>query len=58
MVFGMDAYELVTQLSFKLKDNRIIESLKEMIPHIQKQIDLGYLSDNMVFAGIPKKILK
>jgi 2-polyprenyl-3-methyl-5-hydroxy-6-metoxy-1,4-benzoquinol methylase len=56
--FGMDAYELVTQLSYKLKDNRIIENLKEMIPSLQKQIDSGYLSDNMVFAGIPKKTLK
>ena len=55
--FGMDAYELVTQLSYKLKDNKIIESLNEMIPSIQRQIDLGYLSDNMVFAGIPIKPL-
>ncbi|OGF27347.1 hypothetical protein A2477_03860 [Candidatus Falkowbacteria bacterium RIFOXYC2_FULL_47_12] len=54
--FGMDAYELVTQLSHALPDGKIIETLKSSIPAFQKSIDLAILSDEMVFAGKPSSL--
>jgi 2-polyprenyl-3-methyl-5-hydroxy-6-metoxy-1,4-benzoquinol methylase len=51
--FGMDAYELVTQLSYLLNDNKIIRNLGEYIPAFQQRLDLAKLSDEMAFAGRP-----
>lgn len=51
--FGMDAYELVTQMSYLLKDNKVIQKMKEHIPFFQNRLDLARLSDEMVFVGKP-----
>ncbi|MFC1866760.1 class I SAM-dependent methyltransferase [Thermodesulfobacteriota bacterium] len=51
--FGMDAYELATQLSYISGDNNVLESLKEKIPLFQKTLDLAKLSDFTVFVGVP-----
>jgi len=51
--FGMDAYELATQLSYILGENRILDVMREKIPIFQKRLDLAKLSDFMVFVGIP-----
>jgi len=51
--FGMDAYELTTQLSYALKDNRIISTIGKHIPSLQIAIDQGQLSDEIVLAGRP-----
>ena len=51
--FGMDAYELVMQLSHALNDPKVIEILGEAIPDLQRQLDLGMLSDEMIFSGKP-----
>lgn len=49
--FGMDAYELVTQMSYLLNKNKIIQKIGKYIPAFQKRLDLTRLSDEMVFAG-------
>lgn len=48
---GMDAYELIIQLSNHLNDRKVIEELGGYIPKFQKQFDLSRLSDEMVFVG-------
>ena len=52
--FGMDIYELITQMSYALKDDQVIEKMKYCIPGLQNQLDLGTLSDEMVFACVPR----
>jgi len=49
--FGMDAYELITQLAFSLKKNEIIEQLGKYILSFQNTLDLARLSDEIVIAG-------
>ena len=51
--FGMDAYELITQLSYLLKDNRVINAFGNSIPSLQGAIDSAQLSDEVVLAGKP-----
>ena len=51
--FGMDAYELATQIAYQLHEDKIIQSMGEYIPSLQNRLDLARLSDEMVFAGIP-----
>jgi 2-polyprenyl-3-methyl-5-hydroxy-6-metoxy-1,4-benzoquinol methylase len=53
--FGMDAYELTTQLSYSLNENKIIQKMKECIPKFQDRLDLAKLSDEMMFVGKPTK---
>lgn len=53
--FGMDAYELVTQISHVLNENRVIESMGKHISTLQERLDQAKLSDFMVFVGIPSK---
>lgn len=51
--FGMDAYELVTQLSLALRSSDIIKRLEAHIPALQESIDSAKLSDEVIFAGVP-----
>jgi len=51
--FGMDAYELVTQISYLLNENKVIQKMGEYIPAFQDRLDLARLSDEVVFAGKP-----
>ena len=51
--FGMDAYELVTQIAYLLNENKIIKKMGEYIPAFQDRLDLARLSDEMVFVGKP-----
>ena len=51
--FGMDVYELSTQLSYILGENKIVDVMREKIPLFQKRLDLAKLSDFMVFVGVP-----
>ncbi len=53
--FGMDSYELVTQISYFLNENKVIEKMKGYIPILQNTLDLAKLSDEMVFVGKPEK---
>jgi 2-polyprenyl-3-methyl-5-hydroxy-6-metoxy-1,4-benzoquinol methylase len=53
--FGMDAFELLTQLAYVTKDDKVISAMKEKIPLLQEKLDLAKLSDFMVFVGIPGK---
>lgn len=49
--FGMDAYELITQISHQLNENKIIQKIGKYIPLFQDRLDLAKLSDEMVFVG-------
>lgn len=51
--FGMDAYELITQISYLLNENKVIQKMGEYIPAFQDRLDLARLSDEVVFAGKP-----
>lgn len=51
--FGMDAYELVMQLSYASDDPKVIQTLGPVIPALQQRLDLGMLSDEIVLAGKP-----
>jgi len=51
--FGMDAYELVMQISNLLNENNVIQKMGKHIPFFQNRLDLARLSDTMVFAGKP-----
>lgn len=53
--FGMDAYELTTQLSYLLEDNGVINIIGKHIPSLQSAIDQGRLSDEIVLAGKPMR---
>lgn len=53
--FGMDTYELVTQLSYLLNNNKVIRDIGKCIPAFQNAIDLAKLSDEMVFVGKPSQ---
>lgn len=50
--FGMDAYELITQIAFALNNENIIDELRHLIPELQSQFDQVRLSDEIVIAGI------
>ncbi len=49
--YGMDAYELFTQLSYFFQNDEIIQKSRTLIPSFQKFIDLAKLSDEIVLAG-------
>jgi len=51
--FGMDAYELIMQLSHLLGDRRPIDAARKHIPVIQNAIDQARLSDEIILAGKP-----
>lgn len=53
--FGMDIYELITQLAYFRKDNKIIEELKRLIPSMQQDVERARFSDEMVFAARPAR---
>jgi SAM-dependent methyltransferase len=53
--FGMDAYELVTQLSYLLNKDEVIQDVGKYVPAFQNRIDLAKLSDEMVFVGKPSQ---
>lgn len=50
--FGMDIYEMFMQIGCDLKKIDILAMFREKIPVIQKIIDSGYLSDEIILAGI------
>lgn len=54
--FGMDAYELLVQLSYVLNKNKIIKTMGKNIPIFQERLDLAKLSDFMVFVGVPSDL--
>ena len=51
--FGMDAFEMVTQISHLLNEKKVIQKMKNYIPIFQDRLDLAKLSDQMVFVGKP-----
>ncbi|MFA4833308.1 MAG: class I SAM-dependent methyltransferase [Patescibacteria group bacterium] len=56
--FGMDIYEFITQISYLLGENKIIEKIGKYIPALQNRIDLAMLSDEIVMAATPTKKLE
>lgn len=53
--FGEDAFELMTQLSYRLGDNRLIEIFKKHISSLQSSIDQARMSDEIALAGNPRQ---
>lgn len=52
--FGMDAFEIATQLSHRLGNNRFLEEFSSLVPDLQEKIDCRLLSDEVVLAGKPR----
>ena len=52
--FGMDAYELVTQTAYFLKNNSILDKMSPTLPIWQACFDQARLSDELVLAGKTK----
>ena len=53
--FGMDAYEFLSQLAYSIGEDKVMELWGEKIPVLQEQLDLGRLSDFVLFVGTPSK---
>ena len=51
--FGMDAYELLTQLSYNLREKYIMHKLGTHVDELQNCIDKQKLSDEIVLTGRP-----
>lgn len=51
--FGMDAYELTTQLAYLLRKSPVISILGKHIPFLQSAIDQARLCDEIVLAAKP-----
>jgi hypothetical protein len=51
--FGMDAYELLVQLSLHSHDGDIIHQLAHLIPPLQASLDSGLLCDDLLIAATP-----
>jgi len=52
--FGMDAFELMTQLGYRLNENKIVKIMADKIPVFQQSLDLARLSDFMILTGTPQ----
>ena len=52
--FGMDAYELITQTAYSLKNNHIIDKMSPALPIWQDCFDQAGISDEIVLAGKTK----
>ncbi|MFH1155864.1 MAG: class I SAM-dependent methyltransferase [Pseudomonadota bacterium] len=50
--FGMDAYELTTQLSHYLEESSVFAKIQGFIPQLQGSFDLARMSDEIVLSGI------
>lgn len=50
--FGMDAFELVTQISYFLNDNKVIDKMRKKLSVLQERLDMSKLSDFVIFTGI------
>jgi 2-polyprenyl-3-methyl-5-hydroxy-6-metoxy-1,4-benzoquinol methylase len=52
--FGMDAYELLTQLAIRQGRQELSEEAVDMIPTIQRALDSAQLCDDIVVACVPR----
>ncbi|OGY46847.1 MAG: hypothetical protein A2840_02710 [Candidatus Buchananbacteria bacterium RIFCSPHIGHO2_01_FULL_47_11b] len=53
--FGMDAYELLSQITLNTDQNKVMEQWGEKIPILQKHLDRARLSDFLLMVGTPGK---
>lgn len=53
--FGMDFYELTTQLAHATGEGAVLEELASRIPFFQSVLDMSLLSDEMVLAGVSRR---
>jgi hypothetical protein len=51
--FGMDAYEVLVQLSLKRNDPELLDRAADLIPPLQATLDAGLLCDDLVVAAVP-----
>lgn len=53
--FGMDAYELLSQVSYSTGQDVVMEKWGNRIPLLQEHLDQGRLTDFVLFVGLPAK---
>lgn len=51
--FGMDVYELFTQLALQAGDETLVGRLAEHIPELQASLDASLACDDLVVAAVP-----
>ncbi len=51
--FGMDVYEVLTQLAIRMDDAALMENAAELIPALQQCADSGKLCDDLIVAAVP-----
>ncbi len=51
--FGMDAYELVTQLSMRMDTDNVMARLAPVVAPLQEALDAAVLGDDIVVAAVP-----
>lgn len=53
--FGMDAYELFSQVSYSTGQDAVMEKWGSKIPLLQEHLDRGRLTDFVLFVGVPER---
>lgn len=53
--FGMDAYEVLVQLSLKRDDPELLRRAADLIPPLQATLDAGLLCDDLIVAAVPRE---
>ncbi len=52
--YGMDAYELLMNLTHQLDSDRLVEVLASHLTVLQDELDRGRFCDEMIMAGVPQ----
>ena len=51
--FGMDAYEMLTQMAIKMNNEGMVSELATLIPNLQASMDAVHLCDDIIVAAVP-----
>jgi len=51
--FGMDAYEMLTQMAIKMNSEKMVSELATLIPNLQASMDAVHLCDDIIVAAVP-----
>jgi len=55
--FGPDAYEALVQVGLRLNVQDTLDSLADLIPHLQANCDAGFQCDDAIMATVPSDAL-
>lgn len=53
--YGMDVYETLMQIAYKIGNNRILYETRDLQIDLQQSLDENRFSDLLILSGIPKK---